>query len=173
MSRLPHLELARLAKICHITRDVTEQYRKAAFNINRFLAPFFDPLAFRSLQARTQTLIGGNFAYRFLERSAPGTSINLLVYPTYCEDICRWLLNNGYCFDPFNAGESLQSRIDRVTSDAPDHHSISVVRDVLFFHKALPYPTSVEVFVAMTNPLEIVFAACTSKHDSVHLGFTH
>lgn len=43
---------------------------KTQFNINAWLKPFFDPIAFRNLQAKHNILIGGNLAYAFFMRNS-------------------------------------------------------------------------------------------------------
>ena len=153
-----------MAKVCRVTRDTTKHYQKAAFNINTSLFPFFDAIAFRILQARTQTLIGGNFVSDFLERSRPQHgNLNLLAFPAHCEEVGRWLLNNGYCFISVEAGSSFDSAISRAMSNTEDS---LVIREVLVFHKTGPNTPSltVSILVAVTNPLEIVFNSCASKH---------
>lgn len=162
-----------MARVCRVTRDITEQYQKAAFNINAFLSPFFDSVAFRSLQGRTQTLIGGSFAFSFLERSYPRHSIDLMVYPAHSEEVGRWLLDNGYHFVPLKDGESFDSTIAHAVSDTRDNADSLVIRDVLCFRKPLSNTTSVgvSVLIAVNNPLEIVFSACASKNNSVETRF--
>ena len=164
LSCLTHLELARLAKVCRVTRDATEHYQKAAFNINTFLSPFFDAIAFRALQARTQTLIGGGVVFDFLDRACPRNhNMNLLAFHSHCEEIGRWLLDSGYSFVPVEAGSTFDSAIARVMSNT----QVSlIIREVLVFRKteSNTRPLTVSLLVAMSNPLEIVFNSYASKH---------
>ena len=154
-----------MAKVCCIIRDTTEHYQKAAFNINTFLSPFFDAIAFRSLQAHTQTLIGGHFASYFLGQSSPRHNIDLMVFPAHCEEVTRWMLDNGYDYVPFEAGKTFDSAIAHAMLNAQNHAEALAIRDILVFRKVQHGPSLrvVYVYVAQINPLEIVFNACASK----------
>ncbi|KAI0694238.1 hypothetical protein C8T65DRAFT_585145 [Cerioporus squamosus] len=71
-------------------------------NINRRLNHFFNnPLAFRSLQARTGTLIAGSFVLHFFDRSViPKGGLDLIVHMRHRREVGRWLISAGYRFVP-------------------------------------------------------------------------
>src|SRR5882762_8146146 len=62
--------IIRLSWTCRAVRNIVEWYVQHTFDINRHLSRYFpDPKAFRSVQARTATLIGGSNALQFLDRT--------------------------------------------------------------------------------------------------------
>ena len=69
--------LLRFERTCRLAQAIVEDYIRVAFNIDARLSPFFDdPRAFRSLQARTGTVISGSTALQFFERAIyPGTGM--------------------------------------------------------------------------------------------------
>jgi hypothetical protein len=58
-----------LAKTAKAFGGFMKTVEKTQFNINAWLKPFFDPIAFRSLQAKHNILIAGNSAYAFFARN--------------------------------------------------------------------------------------------------------
>ncbi|KAI0349766.1 hypothetical protein OH77DRAFT_1464890 [Trametes cingulata] len=80
-----------------------QDYNGRVFNVNRRLFRFFvDPLAFRSLQARTATVISGSFALQFFDRSYfSGSDLDLYVHPnSHVLDVGHYLHSEGYQFQP-------------------------------------------------------------------------
>jgi len=70
-------DVARLQCTCKVISDALIAWKRAAYNINRFLERFFmDPVAFRVLQAQTNLLISGSAALQFMDRYvlSPGSS---------------------------------------------------------------------------------------------------
>ncbi|KAH7067202.1 hypothetical protein FB567DRAFT_258419 [Paraphoma chrysanthemicola] len=68
---LQHLEIGdviSLAKSTKALRHLVKVVESTQFNINHVLEPFFDAIAFRSLQAQHNVLIASIFAYTFLSR---------------------------------------------------------------------------------------------------------
>jgi hypothetical protein len=59
-----------LAKAVKAFRGFMKTVEKTQFNINAWLNPFFDPIAFRNFQAKHNILIAGNSAYAFLGRKS-------------------------------------------------------------------------------------------------------
>ncbi|KAJ8482370.1 hypothetical protein ONZ51_g5420 [Trametes cubensis] len=74
-----------------------------AFNVNKRLSRYFrDPSAFRSLQARTATVISGSFALQFFDRTFyPESDLDLYVHPNpLVLDVGLYLDTEGYIFQP-------------------------------------------------------------------------
>ncbi|KAH9947185.1 hypothetical protein B0H21DRAFT_876842 [Amylocystis lapponica] len=94
--------LVQTAATCRVAKESVHSYIQYAFNINRRLSRYFsDPLAFRSLQARTATLISGSFALQFFDRSFyPTSDLDLYVHMRHRREVGRWLLGAGYAFAP-------------------------------------------------------------------------
>ena len=92
-----------LGRTCREARNASRDFNRRAFNINRHLGRFFtDPKGFRSLQARTGTLISGSNALQFLDRTYyPGSDLDLFVHPGHSREIGLWLMHyEGYVFTP-------------------------------------------------------------------------
>ncbi|TCD68648.1 hypothetical protein EIP91_010303 [Steccherinum ochraceum] len=97
------LELFRLARTCRIAYGVVRFYVKRTFNVNRLLSRFFqDPVAFRSLQARTGMIFAGSIALQFFDRSFyPGSDLDVYLMREAMVEVTAWLVDVGYEFEPF------------------------------------------------------------------------
>ena len=95
--------LINLSSASHSNRVAIRHFYKRAYNIHRHLSHFFrDPPGFRSLQARTGTLISGSNALQFLERTTyKDSDLDLYTHPGYTSEIAHWLTNHEhYTFVP-------------------------------------------------------------------------
>jgi hypothetical protein len=95
--------LCRLSLTCKVANEAVEDYRRRAWNINTYLRRFFhDPLAFRSLQARTDTIIYGFSALEFFSwLSHPNTNLDICVPLQHVLKVGQWLMSadgGGYSF---------------------------------------------------------------------------
>lgn len=73
-SVLRHLEIREVISLTKTTKafaDFTKIVERTQFNINDWLKPFFDPISFRSLQAKHNIFIGSTFAYKIVARTTP------------------------------------------------------------------------------------------------------
>lgn len=69
-------DVARLHCTCKIISDALIAWKRAAYNVNRFLEKFFkDPVTFRVLQAQTNLLISGSAALQFMDRYVQTASL--------------------------------------------------------------------------------------------------
>lgn len=106
LSSLEIPDLINLGRTSKLTRAALAEYSTRAYNVNRHLLTFFkNPLSFRSLQARTGTLISGSNALQFLDRTYyPDADMDLYVHPGHTLDVGRWLMSGeeGYTFVPKN-----------------------------------------------------------------------
>ncbi|EIM84863.1 uncharacterized protein STEHIDRAFT_61050 [Stereum hirsutum FP-91666 SS1] len=108
LSCLDIADLIRLGRTSKVARAALAEHSIRAYNINRHLRCFFDdPLSFRSLQARTGSLISGSNALQFLDRSFyPGSDLDVYVHPGHTLEVGNWLMNEeGYTFVPKNLQE--------------------------------------------------------------------
>lgn len=157
----------RVARVCRHGLDAVNAYQRAAFNINRYLSPFFDALAFRSLQARTGTLISGVAAYNFIARdSQPQLRIELVVYTHQAFKVVEWLLAVGYTFSPVRDTERDIHRVmEHLSAGDVERPASNDVRLVLPFGKPLPGSKSMEamVIVAVRSPVEVVLRLGSSR----------
>jgi hypothetical protein len=96
------VDIVYFALTCRLAQRAVARYRSFVFNINCRLSRFFsDPLAFRSLQAETYTLISGSFALQFFDRSDyPEADLDLYTHPGFSRSVGKWLIHEGYEFQP-------------------------------------------------------------------------
>lgn len=91
-----------LSRTCRRAHEAVTRFVGRAYNINRHLSRYFpDPLAFRSLQARTGLVISGSNALQFLDRSFyPESDLDLYAHPGHVYEALEWLESVGYKFQP-------------------------------------------------------------------------
>jgi hypothetical protein len=96
------VDLLRLSRTCRSIHDVYKDYAPRAFDINRRLARFFyDPIKFRSMQARGSTLISGSFALQFFDRSFYlDSDLDLYLHHGEAKAMGKFLVSEGYVFIP-------------------------------------------------------------------------
>ncbi|KAF7981759.1 hypothetical protein HWV62_31819 [Athelia sp. TMB] len=107
-SRVDAISSTRFQRTCRTAARAIKHFNTRAFNIEIYLSRFFlDPVAFRSLQERTGTVIGGSTALSFFDRSVhDGDNINLYVNPGHNYEVARHLVDNqGYEFRPTIDGD--------------------------------------------------------------------
>lgn len=100
-SRITPGTAVKLAQTCHAARDARTCFNRRAFNINRHLGRFFnDPVAFRSLQAQTGTLVSGSSALQFFDREIyEGSDLDVYLHPGHLERVGGWLMEEeGYTY---------------------------------------------------------------------------
>jgi hypothetical protein len=111
-------------------RALVKSYMQRAWNVDRHLSRFFsNPRAFRTLQARTGTLVSGSNALQFFDRSYyPESDLNLYIHCGRERDVGSFLLADGYQFQPSN-----KQRSDFMVHDA---------RVYMSDHRPFEYPNS-------------------------------
>jgi hypothetical protein len=134
-------ELVRFGRSCRAAYAASKDYSRRAFNINRHLSSFISqPLLFRSLQARTGTLIAGSNALQFLDRIFYNEAdMDLYVHPGHAKEVMDYVVEReGYEFKP----HSMQPRDYRkLVSDTWNNtrmrqdYPIKGVRSVLSLEK--------------------------------------
>ena len=100
---LSPVSLVRLALTCRAAYLAVANFRSRAFNINRHFSWYFtDPIAFRSLQARTNTLVSGSNALQFFDRSFyPEADLDLYTHPGHSLEVAQFLVEaQGYEYAP-------------------------------------------------------------------------
>ncbi|KAG2342463.1 hypothetical protein BDR05DRAFT_346245 [Suillus weaverae] len=95
--------LVRTGRSCRTAYAAYKDFSRRAYNIHRHLSRFLsEPLNFRSLQARTGTLIAGSNALQFLDRTFyPKSDMDLYVHPGHVREVLDYLVQReGYKFKP-------------------------------------------------------------------------
>ncbi|KAI0777561.1 hypothetical protein BD413DRAFT_609896 [Trametes elegans] len=178
--------ILRLSRVNRSFHRAVQDYSERAFNINKRLLRFFsNPLAFRSLQARTATVISGSFALQFFDRSYyPGSDLDVYCHPKSAAilDVGSFLLSEGYVYQPYawqlpefrteveNTITSITSLvpIENLDDDAEDVdelvqlYSVRSMRTVYCFTRA-PDPTephssaqTVQIIVPRSSPMAVL-----------------
>ncbi|RPD65566.1 hypothetical protein L227DRAFT_493697 [Lentinus tigrinus ALCF2SS1-6] len=160
--------LLRLRRTCRAVHQAVDDYMRNVYNIDLFLDRLFpdSSRAFRSLQARTGTLIGGLSALRFLQRIAhpPTEPLELYIHACHRREVGRWLLRTGYIFSaaPHQTPE-FEAEISNTINLPPDE-SVQIldgVAMILRFCRAVPETgmiREVKVIVAENNPMEVILS---------------
>lgn len=80
---LSETSLVRLGAVSRQAQAALFNYRRRAFNATRHLSRFFnDATGFRSLQARTGTIVSGSCTLQFMDRTVyAGTDLDLFIQP--------------------------------------------------------------------------------------------
>ena len=95
--------LVQLALTCRAAYLAVAEFKARAFNVNRHFSRYFtDPIAFRSLQARTNTLVSGSNALQFLDRTFyPEADLDLYTHPGHSFEVAQFLVEaQGYRYAP-------------------------------------------------------------------------
>lgn len=175
---LTPLEFLRVGRTCKLANSIVHTFIKRTFNINRFLARFFpDGTAFRSLQARTGTLVSGSFALQFFDRTSyPESDLDLYIPAKYDRQVVSWLVLHGYKFTP-NAGQpaDLEKAMEKakedgfVTGIVDDPHSEYTERSieaVYNFSKPSQNDTpqlKIQCIIARLAPMHVVLSFHSSE----------
>jgi len=165
---LTPLEFLRFARTCRLVHSIVNSYIKRSFNINRFLTRFFsDPVAFRSLQARTGTLISGSSALQFFDRTFyPESDLDLYVPKQSDRKVISWLTLNGYKFvpgtgQPLDLEEAIIQSHPDAGADAPQMaYDSGNMQAVFTFSKpsirAHDADLKVQCIISKIAPLELI-----------------
>jgi hypothetical protein len=178
--------LIRIGRTCRLAKTSVSLFYARAFNINRHLSHFFtNPIAFRSLQARTATLISGSNAVQFLDRSFyPESDLDLYVHPGHSKEVGMWLIEReGYTFVPNQ--RQRDEEFDFVDAELPEltpwnstgptatddfrveHYRISGLSEVYTFIKApengVTLPLKVQIMAAEKTPLQCILGFHSSE----------
>jgi hypothetical protein len=95
--------LVQLALTCRAAYFAVAGFKARAFNVNRHFSRYFtDPIAFRSLQARTNTLVSGSNALQFFDKTFyPEADLDLYTHPGHSFEIAQFLVEaQGYHYAP-------------------------------------------------------------------------
>ncbi|KAH9948727.1 hypothetical protein B0H21DRAFT_844604 [Amylocystis lapponica] len=149
---------------CRAALAAVKAYVVFAFSINRHLSRFFDDVpAFRTLQARTSTLISGSSAVQFFDRSYyPESDLDLYVHMRWRRELGEWFIEHGY---RFVANTKQETSFDVAVADprlfAPeDDYEMDGVASVFTFEKptlaAPESPLQVQLVIASHTPMEVI-----------------
>lgn len=141
-------------------------YIKDAFAIEPHLAVFFpDPMAFRNLQARTGTLVSGEFALRYFDRKPIPRRLDLYVHAHQRREVGRWLLRHaGYVFAPVRDQDpdfevAVAFKLGILGPDAIPTLAVTFT----FYKPGIDGAFTVRVVVGKRGPMEMILSAASSE----------
>ena len=175
--------LLRISRTCKICLIVVKSYVKRRFNINRHLSRFFpdeQAVAFRSLQARTGTLVSGSNALQFFDRSFyPESDLDIYV-PGRCKaEVGRWLLSAGYEFKPNSVQRSdFETAVYHPMTEGPDgSYNMKGVSAVFTFKKTSPSNSEevlqVQAIIARHTPMDAILLFHSSRCNGPYQFLLH
>ncbi|TDL17060.1 hypothetical protein BD410DRAFT_730555 [Rickenella mellea] len=154
----------RFGRTCKLLRRTTQFYCKRAFDINARLRHFLaDPVGFRTLMARTGTIISGSNALQFMGRTVYRHSdLDVYTEQRHSKEVGRWLVEQeGYTFRPHtDQPHDFESATETRTDVDDPEYKINSVYSVLDFVSAPLADGSqrtVQVIIAMKSVMECVF----------------
>lgn len=168
----------RLRETCRMTANLVAAFNSLAFDINKFLEKLLPrPIEFRSLQARTGSIIAGSTALSFFARTwFPGDNINLFVNPGHEYEVARHLIDvQGFAYRPTGTVQAVDF-VDGNNGNTPlsieDNQlrgSIYAVRSVKIVHRFIRTDKEghdVEILMMLTtrSALHAVLNAHSSKY---------
>ncbi|KAG9311289.1 hypothetical protein JVU11DRAFT_8377 [Chiua virens] len=174
LSSLSLHALIQVALTCRVAYHAVANYKSRAFNINRHLSRYFlDPVAFRSLQAKTNTLISGSNALQFLDRSFyPESDLDLYTHPGHTFELAQFLVQvERYTFVPTGhqptdwrtaipeKWDGTQKRVRMEwDEDEPLEYPLKGITGVFTFQKPSPSEGTlkVQVIEAAASPVEAI-----------------
>ena len=176
--------LVQLALTCRAAYLAVAEFKARAFNVNRHFSRYFtDPIAFRSLQARTNTLVSGSNALQFLDRTFyPEADLDLYTHPGHSLEVAQFLVEaQGYRYAPREIQEkdwkvATRGNWDgterRVVPAAPfwrHAYPMSEIHDVWTFEKTgdKQERLTIQIIEASSSPLECILGFHCSTSSSV------
>ncbi|KAL6299604.1 hypothetical protein BKA93DRAFT_753336 [Sparassis latifolia] len=174
LSCLSPASLVSMGRVSRITRRAVQDYSSRAFSVNRLLTRFFsDPVAFRSLQARTATLISGSFGVQLFDRSLYSESdLDLYPHSQHVREVGEWLRREGYIFMPSSfqpesfleasAADPIMTGVNGVNLLPLDHYWTKSVANVFTFLRPSTdaynpdQPAKVQIIKSKESPFECI-----------------
>lgn len=167
-----HGNLYCLKRTCKHAQAVIEAYIHREFNINRHLLRFFEePLEFRSLQARTATLISRSSTLQFLDRVTHDDSdLNLYVFFQHRLEVGRWLMKNGYAYELMRGQEQ---KFSTTSAKCWRKNSTDGVSNSFYFiHQSRLSDSGeklwIQLVVASNAPMDVILKLHSSKLSILH-----
>ncbi|KAF7985428.1 hypothetical protein HWV62_5151 [Athelia sp. TMB] len=154
--------IARLASTCQMLNKEVKRFIRSTYNINTFLAAYFDDVpSFRGLQARTGTIIGGSTAVAFFNRKRyDEDNVNIFANPGCAYEVARHLIDiQHYRYVPLGTDDP-QEFVDgeedaamRLTSKhiTERRYSVSTLTKVFRFTGVNSLGLTVEVLLMATT----------------------
>jgi len=110
LSHLSPVSVLCLRQTCSIAHKVVNNFTNLAFDINKHFEAFLvNPIEFRSLQARTGTVVSGSNALQFFDRTCyEGSDMDAYVHPGHALEVGLWLIKKEeYTFIPHYSQSNL------------------------------------------------------------------
>ncbi|KAG1746142.1 hypothetical protein EDB19DRAFT_1690698 [Suillus lakei] len=152
--------LVRTGCSCRAAYAASKDFSHRAYNIHQHLSHFLSkPLDFRSLQARTGTLIAGSNALQFLDRTFyPGSDMDIYVHPGHVREVLDYLVDReGYKFKPDSTQPEDYREISLDDDELLSYYQIRGVESVLSVEKRGPDgPLKIQLIACETSPFDAI-----------------
>lgn len=183
LSCLSPRSLVWLALTCRATYFAVADFKTRAFNVNRHFSRYFtDPIAFRSLQAKTNTLVSGSDVLQFLDRTFyPDSDLDVYTHPGHSFEVAQFLVEaQGYEFAPHGEQEeewreAIQDNWDgtqpRMFRGRTERYPLQGINAVWTFKKTgIKQETlKVQIIEASSSPVEAILEFHSSTSTSVSM----
>lgn len=144
---------------------------RRAYDVHRLLGRFFaDPLDFRSLQARTGTVISGSVALQFFSRAHyPSADLDLYLHMRHRKEVGLWVVEQGYDFVPAaHQPKCFVTAVKEAPYLFPEAvYTLPGIAAIFTFVKTpnggRAEPTKVQLIIATNSPMEVVLGFHSSK----------
>ncbi|KAI0703516.1 hypothetical protein C8T65DRAFT_578754, partial [Cerioporus squamosus] len=175
LSSCTPVTILRLQRVCRTAADAVQDYIARAFDVRRVLDRFFpDVLAFRSLQARTGTLISGSVALQFFDREFyPASDLDLYVHMRHRREIGRWFLERGYQFEPgpHQPSEFEAAATEALSGLAVTPYGMPGIAAVMNFTRCCDNPADMPTYDDAPQKLKVQLIVARKTPMEVILGF--
>lgn len=160
-------DLTHLSRVNRHFHQAVTAYIKDTFAIKPRLTVFFpDPVAFRTLQARTGTLISGDFALSYFDREPTPSNLDLYVHPHQRREVGRWLIQHaGYTFRPMEDQDPDFEGAVIFTLRMRSLGEIPGLAAAFTFHKpgTNGQILTIQVIVGKRGPMEMILSSLSSE----------
>ncbi|KAJ6495906.1 hypothetical protein DFH09DRAFT_1052493 [Mycena vulgaris] len=133
----------------------------SCFTLTRLLSPFLgdatEVARFQRMQERSGTIISGSIPLQFFNRITwPDSDLDLYAHRTSADIPVRFILSNGYTFDPRKSQkpDALEQLLVSV-QDKPPSYLGRGIADVLDFHKG---EKKIQLIIATDTPMETILS---------------
>lgn len=161
-----------MAKVSRTVRIATQAYIAHVFNPHRLLSGYFEDVSsFRTLQARTRSLISGRAALHFFDRASyPSSPLDLHVHFHHRREVVHWLLDAGYTFLPSpDQSPDIDFTVAQGIVDQGGCDAIGLCGTLNFGMGEGESYVTIRVVVALRTPVEVILLSHSSEFRGRHL----
>lgn len=155
-------DLVTMRGVCQGIKALVDHYMATHFTLGRVLDKYFDNIpAFRSVQAKTATLISGSTALQFFGRITYAESdLDLYAWKKHLPILVDYILEEGYKFQSsirgLNKWTDVLKAWDRGLIQKDGYMGLPLFCTLHFTRARYQKRTTVQIIVALQNPMECI-----------------